>query len=255
MTIGSFTRRLAVVVLAAGKGTRMESGFPKVLHLLNGRPMISYVLDVARSLSPTRLILVVGFEKQIVKETVGSDDVIFVDQDDPQGTGHAVLQTEQALKGFAGDVMILSGDVPLLTGAVVEEFVQFHRSSGVWLSLMTAEVDDPTGYGRIVRDESSLVSTIVEHKDADEEIRNIKEYNAGIYLVKYDGLFNRLKRITNDNAKGEYYVTDLVKIAVGDGKPVAAFRIDDANLVRGINTVEELEEAEQVIIGRDDPTR
>jgi UDP-N-acetylglucosamine diphosphorylase/glucosamine-1-phosphate N-acetyltransferase len=247
MTIGSFTRRLSVVIMAAGKGTRMNSDLPKVLHSLNHRPMIAYVVDAARSLKPSNLIAVIGYQKDKVMESIGAEDITFAFQDDPQGTGHAALQTEHALDGFEGDIMILSGDVPLLTTEVLKDYLNHHRKSGVWLTLLTAEVDDPTGYGRIVRDETGLVTAIVEHKDADEETRKIKEYNSGIYLVQHDELFDRLHRIDNDNAKGEYYITDIVKIALEDGCRISAHKIDDANLVKGINTASELTEAELVL--------
>jgi UDP-N-acetylglucosamine diphosphorylase/glucosamine-1-phosphate N-acetyltransferase len=233
--------------MAAGKGTRMNSDLPKVLHPLNQRPMIAYVFDAARSLKPTKLIAIIGYQKNKVMESIGAEDITFAFQDDPQGTGHAVLQTEQALDGFDGDIMILSGDVPLLTQEVLKDYLNHHRRSGVWLTLLTAEVDDPTGYGRIVRDDTGLVTAIVEHKDADEETRKIKEYNSGIYLIQRDELFDRLRRIDNNNAKGEYYITDIVKIALDDGCKISAYKIDDANLVKGINTASELAEAEQVL--------
>ena len=244
------TRFLAVIIMAAGKGTRMKSDFPKILHPLNGRPMVSHVLDIARSLRPNRLILIVGFQKGRVMEAVKANDIIFVHQDNPQGTGHAILQTEVALDGFSGDVLILSGDVPLLPEPVLDDFVQFHRQTNAWMTLMTANLEDPTGYGRIVRDENGFVTAIIEEKDADDRIRGIKEFNSGIYLIRSDSLFDRLKQISNDNAKSEYYLTDIVGIAVRDGLMVAANKIEDANLVLGINTVEELAEAEHVLMRR-----
>ena len=250
MTIGSFTRRLAVIVMAAGKGTRMKSDLPKVLHPLNHRPMISYVLDIARSLIPSRLIVVVGFGKGQVMEAVRADDVTFAIQDNPQGTGHAVMQTETALYGFSGDVLILSGDVPLLPAETLEDFIRFHHQSRAWMTLMTAELPDPTGYGRIVRDNKGLVTAIVEEKDADEHIRSIKEFNSGIYLVQSNNLFNYLHNINNNNAKREYYLTDLVRIAIEQKQTVAAYQVNDANLVLGINTIQELHDAEQVLLLR-----
>jgi UDP-N-acetylglucosamine diphosphorylase/glucosamine-1-phosphate N-acetyltransferase len=247
MAIGSFTRRLAVIVLAAGKGTRMKSDLPKILHPLLNRPMVLYVLDIARALTPSRLVMVVGFGKDRVIEAVRADDVIFAIQDDPQGTGHAVLQTEAALKDFVGDVLILSGDVPLLPVSVLDDFLRFHYQSRAWLTLMTAELPDPTGYGRIVRDHQGFVTAIVEEKDAGDQIRSIKEFNSGIYLAQHQDLFQYLRRLKNDNAKGEYYITDLVRIALDQGRQVAAYKIDNANLVLGINTLDELAEAEEVL--------
>jgi len=243
-------RSLAVVVMAAGKGTRMKSDLPKVLHDLGGRPMICHVLDIARELAPDRLIVIVGYRKDLVMDAVKADDAIIVPQDDPQGTGHAILQTEGALTGFFGDVLILSGDVPLLPASVLKRFVEAHQKSDAWLTLMTAELDNPTGYGRIVRDHHGFVTAIVEEKDADDRFRRIKEFNSGIYVIRSDGLFNRLRRIRNDNAKHEYYLTDLVGIAVADGVPVGAFRVADPNLVLGVNTVQELNSAERVLMMR-----
>lgn len=228
----------------------MKSNLPKVLHPLNDRPMVLHVLDIARSLRPRRLILIVGFQKEQVMEAVKANDIVFVHQDDPQGTGHAILQTETALEGFAGDVLILSGDVPLLPKPVLEDFVRFHRQKNAWMTLMTADLEDPTGYGRIVRNEQGFVSAIVEEKDADDWIRRIKEFNSGIYLIRSDNLFDRLKQISNDNAKSEYYLTDIVGIAVRQGLPVAANKIEDANLVLGINTIEELAAAEGILTQR-----
>jgi UDP-N-acetylglucosamine pyrophosphorylase len=240
-------RSLAVVIMAAGKGTRMKSDLPKVLHPLQGRPMVRYVMDTANALEPERLILIVGYQKQRVIDAVKADDAIIVDQNDPQGTGHAIMQTEGALEGFSGDMMILSGDVPLLPALVLKRFLQAHRDSGAWITLMIANLDDPTGYGRIVRNAGGSVSAIVEEKDADETTRQIKEFNSGIYLIKSDGLFDRLRRIKNDNAKGEYYLTDIVGIAVRDGLQVDAYRVEDAKLILGVNTVEELREAEYIL--------
>jgi UDP-N-acetylglucosamine diphosphorylase/glucosamine-1-phosphate N-acetyltransferase len=251
MTIGSFTRRLAIIIMAAGKGTRMKSDLPKVLHPLNHHPMVSYVLDIARTLIPSRLIVVVGFGKDQVMEAIHADDVTFAFQDNPQGTGHAVMQTESALKDFSGDVLILSGDVPLLPAEILDDFIQFHHQSRAWLTLMTAELPDPTGYGRIVRNDKGLVTAIVEEKDADDRIRNIKEFNSGIYLVQSSQLFFYLHKVDNNNVKKEYYLTDLVRIAIEHQQPVAAYQIEDANLVLGINTIQELHDAEQVLIYRE----
>jgi len=241
---------LAVVIMAAGKGTRMKSDLPKVLHQLAGRPMVCHVLEMARELAPDRVIVIVGYRKEMVSDVVEAHDVTIVTQDDPQGTGHAILQTERALAGFSGDVLILSGDVPLLPASVLEAFVEAHQESDAWLTVMTADLDDPTGYGRIVRGRNGFVTGIVEEKDADDQVRRIKEFNSGIYLMRSDNLFDRLRRIGNDNAKHEYYLTDIVRIAVSDGVPVAAFRVDDASQVLGVNTIEELRDAEHVLNAR-----
>ena len=246
--MGSISRSsLAIVIMAAGKGTRMKSDLPKVLHQLQGRPLVSHVMDTARALGPERLVLIAGYQKRRVLDAVMADDVIAVSQDDPRGTGHAIMQTEAALSDFSGDVMILSGDVPLLPASELKKFLDHHRKSEAWITLMTADLDNPTGYGRIVRNANGSVSAIVEEKDADEATRQVKEFNSGIYLIKSQGLFDRLRRIGNDNAKGEFYLTDIVGIAVRDGLRVTAYRVEDAREILGVNTVEELRQVDHIL--------
>ncbi|RMI20095.1 MAG: UDP-N-acetylglucosamine pyrophosphorylase [Calditrichaeota bacterium] len=238
---------LATVILAAGKGTRMKSDLPKVLHTLNGRPMVHYVIDVAEAIGSRRIVLVVGHKKELVIEACRERGVEFVVQSPQLGTGHAVLQTHPLFEGYQGDILVLSGDVPLLRAETLQKLLDIHRQEQPLATLLTTEMDDPTGYGRIVRDENGLVKQIVEHKDADEEIRKIREINVGIYIFRAEPLFRTLPLVKNDNAQGEYYLPDVVKIYVDRGEKVAAVLTGDVEETHGINTVEQLQRAEAIL--------
>src|SRR6266850_7374267 len=177
--------KLAVVILAAGKGTRMNNPeIAKVMFDVNGKPMVEYVIELAVKLQAQPILVVVGWQKQAVIDylTEHTPSVEFIEQNQQLGTGHAVLQTEEALKEFEGDVLVLSGDVPLLTEKTAKALVGYHRTSGAVATILTAELDDPSGYGRIVRNEDSTVKKIVEHKDASKKELSIKEINSGIYV-------------------------------------------------------------------------
>lgn len=230
---------VTVIVLAAGGGTRMKSKTMKVLHPIAGRSMIGHVLHAACELEPSRIVAVVGHQREQVGphiEEIVPDAVLAV-QDTQEGTAHAVRMAWDALPADAraGTVVVAYGDTPLLEGATLKQFVQFHRESGVAMSILTGVVDDPTGYGRIVRDADGHVAAIVEEKDASSEQAAISEINSGI--VAYDASFLEaaLPRIGNDNAKGEYYLTDTVALAREDGRPVAAFAIEDVMQTEGAN--------------------
>ncbi len=238
---------LATVILAAGKGKRMKSDLPKVLHPLNGRPMIHYVIDVAEEISSDKIILIVGHKKELVIDACRERPVEFVEQTEQLGTGHAVRQTEPLFKDYDGNILVLSGDVPLLQAKTLQQLIDVHRKEGAIASLLTAEMDDPTGYGRIVRDEAGFVRKIVEHKDADPETLKIREINVGIYIFKSKPLFQTLPLITNNNSQGEYYLPDVVKIFVDRGEKVAAVISPDVEETHGINNVEQLKRAETIL--------
>ena len=215
---------LAVIIMAAGKGTRMKSDLPKVLHKANGRALIDYVLDASKALSPEKIVLVVGHQAALVKEATSCYGVITALQEPQLGTGHAVMQAEGALGDFTGEVLILSGDAPLVNGSTLQALIDFHRSSNAVATVLTAELHYPTGYGRVVRQEKSdTVLKIVEQKDASEAERAIQEINSGIYVFSAPVLFGALKGITTDNAQKEYYLTDVFSICFQSGKRVAAF--------------------------------
>ena len=242
--------RLATVILAAGKGKRMKSDLPKVLHPLNGRPMIHYVIDVAEAVGSERIILIVGHKKELVEEICRGRNVEFAVQSQQLGTGHAVLQTEPLLRDFDGDVLVLSGDVPLLTAQTIRSLIEIHRQKNPLATLLTAKMDDPTGYGRIVRDENGFVKQIVEHKDADVDTLKIKEINVGIYVFKSRMLFETLPLVKNENSQGEYYLPDVVKIYVDRGEKVAAVLSPDVEETHGINNVNQLKAAEKILLER-----
>lgn len=222
---------------------------------LSGEPMIDYVVRQAESLQPLKVVAVVGFQKESVKEHLSvafrdlrENNVLhYAHQDQQLGTGHAVMQAESALQGFSGNVLILSGDVPLLRAETLRAFAEFHQASNGAVSVLSVEQPNPTGYGRIVRNESGDFERIVEQKDASEQERAISEINSGIYLVKAESLFTALKHVSNGNAQGEYYLTDIVSILRARGEGVAAWKSKAFEEVQGVNTIEQLEEVERVL--------
>lgn len=242
--------KLATVILAAGKGTRMKSDLAKVLHRLNGRPMVDYVIDAAEEIGSQKIVLIIGHQKEAVQETLAGRKVEFVVQSPQLGTGHAVLQAAPLLRNFDGDVLVLSGDVPLLRARTLRNLIAVHRREGLPATLLTTEMEDPSGYGRVVRGPDSLVTEIVEHKDAGEEIRRIREINVGIYLFRARELFATLPQVTNHNVQGEYYLPDVLKIYVQRGEKLAAVLTNEVEETHGINTVEQLHNAEKILLRR-----
>ncbi|RMH65565.1 MAG: UDP-N-acetylglucosamine pyrophosphorylase [Calditrichaeota bacterium] len=241
---------LSTVIMAAGKGTRMKSDLPKVLHPLNGRAMIHYVIDVAEQLHSDKIILIIGHKRELVEKECAGRPVAFAIQAEQLGTGHAVKQTAPFFKDYEGDILVLSGDVPLLTADTLKELVTQHQNSGAVASLLTARLQDPTGYGRIIRDDKHHVKAIVEHKDATPEQLEIDEINVGIYIFKAGALFDALDHIKNDNAQGEYYLPDVIPLFLNAGKTVTAVVAQNFDETRGINTVEQLKEAEAILNNR-----
>src|SRR5690348_2601609 len=227
---------LDVIVLAAGQGKRMRSELPKVLHPLAGRPLLAHVLDAARALSPRKTIVVHGHGGEQVRSAFAGQDVEWVLQAEQLGTGHAVRQALPRL-AHDGEVLILYGDVPLVRPASLERLVSAARGG---LAVMTAEVDDPAGYGRVLRNAAGGVERIVEEKDASRAERGVREINAGFMALAGSRLRDWLGRIGNRNAQGEYYLTDLVALAVGEGVPVAGVKVEDATEVAGVNSKREL---------------
>ena len=229
-------RPLAVVVLAAGQGTRMRSAKPKVLHEIAGLPMVVHVLATALSLQPARLAVVVRHERDAVAAVVTehAPEAVVVDQDDVPGTGRALEVAVAALGGFDGDVLVLSGDVPAVGEETLGPLLAAHRGSAVSVSLVTARPTDPTGYGRVVRDAEGLVERIVEQRDASAEQRAIHEVNAGLYVFRATGLADRLAALSTTNSQGERYLTDLVAMARAAGEQVAAVETA-VDAVAGVN--------------------
>ena len=202
--------KLKTLILAAGKGTRMKSELPKVIHEVNGIPMISKIIKVLEVLKPEENILILGHKKEEVLKVVG-ENADYVVQTEQLGTGHAVLQAKNKLKDYDGDVMVLCGDTPLLREETLKELYKFHKETDSVTTILTSIYDNPFGYGRIVK-ENGLVKAIVEEKEADDKTKKIKEVNAGVYCFKGRELFEALSKITNNNEKGEYYLTDVIGI-------------------------------------------
>jgi bifunctional UDP-N-acetylglucosamine pyrophosphorylase / glucosamine-1-phosphate N-acetyltransferase len=229
-----------VLILAAGKGTRMKSATPKVLHPVAGRAMIEYVLDVAAAVAPATCTVVVGHGGEAVRQALAHvAGLRFLLQEPQLGTGHALLQAEPLFRGAAGTLVLLSGDVPLLRAETLGALLAAHDKAGAAMTVVTAVVDDPAGYGRVVRREGQ-VSRIVEHRDASPDERAIPEINAGIYAFDLAPLFPALARIGSGNAQGEYYLTDLVALYRAEGRRVASLAVPDVHEILGINSRLEL---------------
>ena len=237
---------LVAVILAAGKGTRMRSKYPKVLHKVGGKPMLQHVIDAATVAGCDEKVVIVGHEAELVEKMVGSQGKIAL-QAEQLGTGHAVMQTAEALKGFTGTALILCGDTPLLEGEELKKFCEAHKASGAAATVLTAVMDDPFGYGRIVRDEKGNVQAIVEQKDATEAQKAIKEINTGIYCMECPLMFDVLATLTNDNAQGEYYLTDVLEKLNQAGQKVGGVVTKDSDMVMGINSRKQLSVAEGVM--------
>jgi bifunctional UDP-N-acetylglucosamine pyrophosphorylase/glucosamine-1-phosphate N-acetyltransferase len=233
---------LHLVVLAAGKGTRMKSARPKVLHAAGGLPLIEHVLRTADSISPSSIVIVVGHQAGEVQQALaGRTNLQFARQEPQLGTGHALLQAEGPLAGAVGTVVLLSGDVPLLTPATLRTLIDRHVATGAAATVLTAIVEDPSGYGRIER-HGDRITAIVEHKDASAEQRQIREINSGIYAFDLAPLFGALRQIGSANAQGEYYLPDLVRIYRDRGLTVETVTVADAREIMGVNDRRELAE-------------
>ena len=236
-----------VVVLAAGKGTRMKSDTPKVLHRVCGVPLLSHVLWTARSAHPSSVIVVLGHKAEMVRAAYAGDhDVQFVVQEPQLGTGHALLQALPLLAEATGDVLLLYGDVPLLRAATVAALLARHRETGAAATVLTAEVDQPYGYGRIVR-QDGIITRIVEERDASPAERGIKEINAGIYVLALAPLGDAIATLAPQNAQGEYYLPDLVGIYRRRGLGVSTLTVDSADEIRGVNSRRELAEVSRLV--------
>lgn len=236
-----------VAILAAGQGTRMKSTLPKVLHPVAGRSLIQHVLDTAAALNPATVTVVVGHRAEMVREHLaGRPDVRFALQEPQLGTAHAVQQVESVLRGRSGTLVLLSGDVPLLSAATVRRLLETHTAAGAAATVVTAAVERPYGYGRIVRHEGQI-ARIVEERDATAEERKIREINSGIYAFDLPVLFDALRGIASQNAQGEFYLTDLVGIYRRRGLPVETLVIDNPQETRGINSRTELAEVSKLV--------
>ncbi len=242
-------REIEAVVLAAGKGKRMVSALPKVLHPICGRPIISYVLETLSAVGMASPVIVVGHGADRVRATLG-EGVRYAVQEEQLGTGHAVAQALPLLEGYAGTVLIVYGDVPLLRPATVETLVAHHRAQGAAATILTDLRDDPAGYGRVLRDARGNVSRIVEEPDATPEEREVREVNAGMYAIECGALREAVAAIQPGNAQGEYYLTDAIGVLLGAGHTVAAVVAASSQETTGINSRGELARAEAAVRAR-----
>lgn len=240
------TDNLEVIILAAGLGTRMKSAKIKILHQAAGRPIIDYVLDVASEICASPPVLVVGHQREAVRERIGARARYAV-QEQQLGTGHAVMQAAEILKDANGNVLILSGDVPLTRAATLRNLIEQHAKERNALTLLTMKPDDPANYGRIVRDASGAVQRIVEAKDATADEKKIAEVNAGIYVFQASDLFENLQHLSTDNAQREYYLTDLIAMLRNAGKRVGAVVAGDPLEAVGVNSRADLAVVESEI--------
>lgn len=244
--------RVKAVILAAGKGTRMKSELPKVIHKALGKPMVEYSIAAAKEAGAedTDICLVVGHKAELVKEAV-TENVTFVLQEEQLGTGHAV-KCAQDFIGTEGITMVLCGDTPLIKGDTLKKLVDTHVTEKNAITVLTANADDPTGYGRIIKDSWGKFIKIVEQKDATEEEQRVKEINSGMYIFNSDILSEALSKLTNDNAQGEYYLTDTIEIVKNENLgEVATMVIDDIDEIKGVNSPEQLQEAEDILKKRE----
>lgn len=235
------TQSLNIVILAAGKGTRMQSLMPKVLHKLAGKALLQHVIDAAKQLNPSKIIVVYGYGGNAVPEAFTHENIVWVEQKEQLGTGHAVQQAAPHLDKDA-TTLILLGDVPLLSRTSCETLLNKTKALG----LLTVNKANPTGYGRIVRNAQTSIEAIVEHKDATEQQRQITEVNTGIIAANNQHLKAWLAQLSNNNAQGEYYLTDIVALAVKDGHQVAAEVTNDESSVEGVNSKADLSGLERV---------
>lgn len=236
--------KLAIIVLAAGKGTRMQSDIPKVLHQVNGKSMIEHVIKQTDYLNPEKLLAVIGYEFEQVKKHLKKYQLSYVLQTKQYGTAHAVMQCKENLIDFEGNTLILSGDVPLIQSETLINLYNMHINKNAQATILSAKVNNPYGYGRIIRENDNFIS-IVEEKDADNNQKNIKEINAGIYIFDNKVLFENINKINNNNNQSEYYLPDIMPLLINQNYKVLVHQIQNENEIKGANTYEQLLELEK----------
>lgn len=237
------TPKKAAIVLAAGKGKRMESELPKVLHQIHGHSLISILVETLTAMNFDRLVVVVGFKGEMVQKELAGYPVTFAWQREQLGTGHAVMMTREIMEDFDGTTLVALGDVPFLSTETITRLFDKHAETGAKATCLSAIVDDPKGYGRIIRDDNTdRLKAIVEHKDASEEIRKIREINTGTFCFDNKLLFESLNQIDNHNAQQEYYLPDCVKVLYSKGLRVSVVTADNADEGLGVNDVDQLDD-------------
>jgi bifunctional UDP-N-acetylglucosamine pyrophosphorylase/glucosamine-1-phosphate N-acetyltransferase len=242
----SDTDKIALI-LAAGKGKRMKSDLPKLLHRLNGRYIVDHVMENARRAGIEKQVLVIGHQAGMVREAMAGRNLHFALQDKQLGTGHAVMMAREHLSGFSGDLIVLCGDMPLVKEDTIRGLIDERRRMGAAAVVLTVILDNPGKYGRIVRDEKGLLKAIVEYRDADKKIREIKEVNTGAFCFDWKKLDKILDKLSDKNDQKEYYLTDSIDIFVRQGETVAAMVASDPSEGFGINSAEELSMVESLL--------
>ena len=243
------SKGLAVIVLAAGKGTRMKSSIAKVLHPIKNQPLLYYVLESLVPLNPDFSVLVVGFQSAVVKESFSNRGLIFVEQKEQLGTGHAAQQAKLALHDFSGDVLVVCGDMPLIKSQTLVDLVTRHREKKSACTVLTLKSSEKKDFGLVIRDEQGSVSKIVECKDASEDEKKVDEFNSGVYCFDKHLFLKALDDIDNNNIQKEYYLTDTIEYIVNNGFLVESLQIRDNTQLLGINTQEDLSLAEKILMG------
>lgn len=243
---------IAAIILAAGKGTRMKSDLPKVLHPVCGKPMLRYVIDTCRQAGCGKLILVVGHQAQMVRDTMADvdGDVAYVMQQPQLGTGHAVMVCQEQLEGLEGPVLVVAGDGPLIRPETLGQLIATHVAKNAACTLATSILPDPAKYGRILRDGAGELSGIVEFVEATPEQLAVREVNVSVYCFDAAALRSVLPRLTNNNNKGEYYITDALTLLRADGRKLAAVAAVPPEDVLSINTLEELADVDRIMAAR-----
>ena len=232
--------------MAAGKGTRMRSDIPKVLHKLSGDTLLNHVIKTAKKLSPDNIVIIIGYQLDLIKKSISSDDILYSIQKNQYGTGHAVMQAKNHLENFKGNTLILSGDVPLIRASTLSLLINKHESGGFDASMLTADMQNPDGYGRVIRDINGNLKKVQEHKDCNSKELEINEINSGIYIFNNQKLFKLLPKLDNNNQQAEYYLPDVLSMIVLDNGKIGLEKIKKNDEIQGINTLEQLSYLENI---------
>ncbi len=237
---------LATIILAAGKGTRMNSKMPKVLHEVGGKPMLIHVIEKSKIIGSKKIISVLGYKHEMVKNTISKQNIDFTLQLEQLGTAHAVMQCTESLKDFHGNVLILYGDVPMITVNTLSNLISFHEQENSSCTILTTDLPNPTGYGRIIRSDNNSLLKIIEEKDATDEERKVKEVNSGFYVFQSNVLFRLLPKVGNNNKQNEYYLPDVINLIIAENGKVAIDKISNYVEIQGVNNLEQLHDVNEL---------